>query len=116
MFSFTAYGNKSVLPANPADNESIIVLVKYIAQSGKEEMAINAINELLKKVSKEPYLKGIVLHRNPLDKSNILLYEKWSDGAYFKGAHMKSPHLFQFITDSSTFLAGPPEISFWKTE
>jgi len=51
-----------------------------------------------------------------MDNSNILLYEIWANEDYYKGEHMKTPHLQQFMTDARSFLAGPPEITYWKIE
>jgi quinol monooxygenase YgiN len=95
---------------------TITVLVKYKTQPSKEDMALKALQELIAKVKKEPHYVSIVVHIDPNDKSNILLHEQWADEDYYKGAHMKTPHLLQFINDSRQFLAGPPDISFWKAQ
>ncbi|MBK7787972.1 MAG: antibiotic biosynthesis monooxygenase [Saprospiraceae bacterium] len=101
---------------SPPVMKEIIVLVKYKALPGKEDLAIKTLAGLLKEVSKEPHYVNIVLHVDPMDKTNILLYEQWSDEDYYKGDHMKTHHLLQFMSDSRAFLAGPPEISFWVVE
>ena len=59
-------------------------------------------------------LVKITIENKFLYTSNILLYEEWSDEVYYKGDHMNTTHLQKFIGDSRNFLAGPPEISFWK--
>lgn len=51
---------------------------------------------------------------DPADKTNILLCEEWSDEECYKGDHINTPHLKKFIGDARNFLAGPPDISFWK--
>ena len=113
LFVLTTFNLTSAYSQN---NNNIIVLVKYKTQPGKESLAISAIKTLIDKVKKEPHFIDIVIHIDPIDKSNILLYEKWSNEDYYKDAHMKTVHLQQFINDSRTFLAGPPDISFWKLE
>ena len=106
----------NITSAYSQSNKNIIVLVKYKTQPGKDSLAISAIKALIDKVKKEPHFIDIVIHIDPIDKSNILLYEKWSNEDYYKDAHMKTDHLQQFINESRTFLAGPPDISFWKLE
>lgn len=96
------------------NNKNLIVLVKYKTQPGKDSLALVGLRNLLTKVRKEPNYVNIIIHVDPIDKSNILLYEHWSNEEYYKGDHMKTSHLQQFINDSRLFLAGPPEITFWK--
>lgn len=101
---------------NAIDNNNTIVLVKYKSQSSKENETVSALNELITHVQKEPHFVNIKLHVDPKDPSNILLYEEWNDESYFNTKHMATQHLQKFIEDSKNFLAGPPEISFWKIE
>lgn len=53
---------------------------------------------------------------DPADMTNILLYEEWDSEAYYKGDHMGTPHLQKFMIDARGFIAGPPDISFWKLQ
>jgi len=92
----------------------LTVLVKYKSQQDKHNDALSALNTLILEVKKEPHFVNIKLLVDPTDKTNILLYEEWSDEVYYKGEHMNTTHLKKFIGDSRNFLAGPPEISFWK--
>lgn len=103
---------KSETAANGKNN--ITVLVKYKTQPDKFDEALSALNALILEVKKEPNFVIIKMLVDPEDKTNILLYEEWSDEEYYKGEHMKTPHLQKFIGDSRNFLAGPPEITFWK--
>ena len=96
------------------ENNNLTVLVKYKSQPEKEEEVLTALNALILEVKKEPNFVNIKMFFNPADKTNILLYEEWSDEVYYKGDHMNTTHLQKFIDDSRNFLAGPPEISFWK--
>ena len=95
-------------------DSNLSVLVKYKSQPEKQEDALSALNALILEVKKEHNFVNIKMLVDPADKTNILLYEEWSDEAYYKGEHMNSTHLQKFIGDSRNFLAGPPEITFWK--
>ncbi len=99
---------------NQTGTNEVYVLVKYKAQPNKSEQALVALKNLVNKVKEEPNYKKIIIHTDPADPTNILLYEHWDDEAYYTGDHMNTPHLQKFITDSREFLAGPPEITFWK--
>ena len=97
-------------------NKNLVVLVKYKTQPGKDSLALSSLKSLIAKVKKEPHYVNIIIHVDPMDKSNILLYEQWADEAYYKGEHMKTAHLQQFMIDARSFLGGPPEITVWKIE
>lgn len=101
---------------NAQDEKNLIVLVKYKTQPAKEIQALTELNALVDQVKKEPNYVKILVHVDPTDRTNVLLYEEWSDEAYYKGDHMKTPHLQKFINGSKEFLAGPPEISFWRIQ
>ena len=101
---------------NDATNNTkdLVVLVKYKTQPAKESEALTALKNLIEKVKKEPNYVSIKMLVDPIDKSNILLYEQWNDETYYKGEHMNTPHLQQFMKEARLYLAGPPDISFWK--
>ena len=112
VFIFSYAQEKSETVESGKNN--ITVLVKYKSQPDKQKDALSALNALILEVKKEPHFVNIKLLVDPADKTNILLYEEWSDEVYYKGDHMNTTHLQKFIGDSRNFLAGPPEISFWK--
>jgi quinol monooxygenase YgiN len=111
-FVFSYAQEKSKTVENGKNN--ITVLVKYKSQPDKQKDALSALNALILEVKKEPHFVSIKLLVDPADKTNILLFEEWSDEAYYKGDHMNTAHLQKFIGDSRNILAGPPDISFWK--
>ena len=96
------------------ENNNLTVLVNYKSQPEKQAEVLAALNALILEVKKEPHFVNIKMFVDQEDKTNILLYEEWSDEVYYKGDHMNTTHLQKFIGDSRNFLAGPPEISFWK--
>jgi len=93
---------------------NLTVLVKYKTQPDKQKDALSELKALILEVKKEPHFVNIKLLVDPADKTNILLFEEWSDEDYYKGEHMNTAHLQKFIGDSRNFLTGPPDISFWK--
>ena len=99
---------------NRVSSQNYIVLVKYKTQPLKSEEAIAGLTKLILEVKKEPHFVKIIMHVDPKDDSNILLYEEWSDETYYNGDHMVTMHLQNFIKNSRAFLSNPPEISQWK--
>lgn len=93
---------------------NLIVIVKYKSQPNKSVDAITGLKKLIEEVKKEDHFVNLKLHVDQKDNSNFLLYEEWDDELYYKNQHMKTNHLQEFIIESQTFLAGPPEITFWK--
>ena len=106
MASFTA--------CNKEKGEEIIVIVKYKTLPNKNIDALASMERLIEEVEKEDHFVQIKLHVDKEDNSNILLYEVWNDENYYKNGHMGTEHLKQFKAESEEFLAGPPEISYWK--
>ncbi|MGB5236138.1 MAG: putative quinol monooxygenase [Flavobacteriaceae bacterium] len=102
--------------SDTSEGINLIVLVKYKTQPDKGSTAVSELFKLIEKVEQEPHFVNIKLHVDPDDNTNILLYEEWDDGAYYKSDHMNTPHLQDFIAESRSFLAGPPEISFWEVK
>jgi quinol monooxygenase YgiN len=97
-----------------SENGDLYVLVKYRTNEEKFDEAVSALNALILEVKKEPHFVNIKMLVDPADKTNILLYEQWDSEAYYKGDHMSTPHLQKFMIDARSFIAGPPDISFWK--
>ena len=96
------------------ENNNLTVLVKYKTQPDKQDAALSSLNALILEVKKEPHFVNIKMLVDPADKTNILLYEEWSDASYYKGDHMNTAHLQKFMGEARSFLAGPPDITFWK--
>lgn len=99
---------------NKDNSKNLIVIVKYKSQPSKIKEAVEGLTKLIEAVKSEPNFVNITLHVDPKDETNILLYEEWSNEAYYNGEHMKTVHLQKFMEESRAFLAGPPEISQWK--
>ena len=98
------------------EEKNLFVLVKYKVLPTKENQAVTAFKELVEQVKKEPNYVKIKIYVDPVDRTNVLLYEEWSNEKYYKEDHMQTPHLQKFMIDSRDFLTGPPEISFWKIQ
>lgn len=106
--SFIGCKDKSEQP------ENLVVLVQYKTLPNKSIDAVTGLKNLIEEVKKEDHFIKIKLHVDQTDNSNILLYEEWDDEQYYKNQHMKTAHLKKFIVESQAFLAGPPQISYWK--
>ncbi|PNQ73812.1 hypothetical protein C1T31_05625 [Hanstruepera neustonica] len=101
---------------NNASNNTTntIVLLKFKTQPNKSSETITALTKLIEQVKHEPYFKGITLHVDPNDDTNILLYEEWEDVDYYNNEHMETEYIKAFMASSNNFLAGPPDITFWR--
>ncbi len=97
------------------NKEPIMVLVKYLAQPGKDQVALQALSALVATVrSSELECRGISILRDAAVPGTIMLVEHWSDHATFVGPHMQQLHIQAFMEQAGDFLAGPPDISFWQ--
>src|SRR6056297_231542 len=105
-------GNNS----NDKVKQNTIVLLKFKTQPEKSAKTISELTKFIEKVKLEPNFIEIKLHVDSEDSTNILLYEVWSDETYYNTDHMQTDHIQEFMANSINFLAGPPEITFWKIE
>jgi quinol monooxygenase YgiN len=93
----------------------ISVMVSYRVQPGQVPAALSAIASLVSTVlATEPACKGIEILQDAADQTRVTLHERWPSQQEFLGPHMQQPHIRGFIREAGTFLAGPPEISFWR--
>lgn len=89
--------------------------VGYTALPGRVDAARQAIAALVGTVlAKEPACAGIAILQGADDPTRITLIERWSSRELFLGPHMQQPHIQSFIRKAGEFLAGPPDITFWK--
>lgn len=96
-------------------DQNLVVLVKYKTLPSKNTEAIPGLTKLIEAVKQEPNFVSITMLTDKNDPSVIMLYEEWCNETYYHGDHMKTPHLQDFMISSRAYMAGPPEISGWKT-
>lgn len=98
-----------------AEQDSVIVLIAYLAQPGKAEAARDALRKLIKTViASEKDCLGIQLLQSADAPERFSLVERWTSRQAYEGPHMTTAHLQAFIATAPGFLAGPPDISFWN--
>lgn len=96
--------------------DPIVVLVRYQAQPDRVEEALAELAALIATVrAAEPDCGGITMIQDTADLARIQLVEHWPSPEAFLGPHLEQPHIQAFIARAPTFLAGPPDISFWRT-
>ena len=90
------------------------VIVSYRVLPDQVDTALREIGALVAKVQAlEPDCGGITMLRDANDLTRISLIERWPSQEIFLGPHMQQPHIQSFMQAAGTFLAGPPDISFW---
>ena len=95
---------------------SIVVLIAFRIQPGKESLAMQVMTSLIATVRKEePACSGITMIQDAGDPARILLYELWPDRDSYMGPHMETPHIRAFKAQGGELFAGPPDITFWNT-
>lgn len=93
----------------------VTVVIRYEAKPGKADTAQRELTGLINTVvQEEPECRGIWLHQDTAVPEQLLLVEHWTSQEAYTGPHMQTPHLTAFVERASGFLAGPPEITFWR--
>lgn len=96
-------------------NESVVVLISYRAQPGREEAATRELAALIATVrSTERDCQGITMLHEATDPTHILLHEVWTSREAYLGPHMQTPHLRAFQEQAGSLFTGAPEIAFWN--
>ncbi len=91
------------------------VVITYRALPGKADVARDALAALIETVvAEEPACRGIQLFQGNGDPHLLLLTEQWDSEAAYSGPHLLTPHILAFRERAAGFLAGPPEITYWK--
>ena len=69
-----------------SDYNNLYVMVKYKSQPEKQNEALSALIALILEVKKEPNFVNIKVLVDPEDKTNIMLFEEWSDELTIKAS------------------------------
>ena len=92
-----------------------VVLVSYRSLPEHTDTTKREIGSLIAAVQAiEPDCGGITMLQDAGDPTRFTLIEHWPSRETFLGPHMQQPHIQSFIQSAGAFLAGPPEISFWR--
>jgi quinol monooxygenase YgiN len=95
--------------------DDVTVVIRYEAKPGQADTAVRELTGLINTVVKEePACRGIWLHQDTGTPEKLLLVEHWTSQEAYTGPHMQTPHLTAFVGRAFEFLAGPPEITFWR--
>jgi quinol monooxygenase YgiN len=95
--------------------DGVTVVITYRALPGHADTARDELAALIETVvAEESDCHGIRLLQDAADPHRILLVEEWTDADTFTGPHMQTPHLQAFMRRAGAFIAGPPEIHFWR--
>ncbi len=92
----------------------VVAIISYRALPNHVDTAMSEISTLIATVqSVEPDCGGITMLQDAAEPTRITLIEHWPSQELFLGPHTQQPHIQSFIQGVGTFLAGPPDISFW---
>ena len=93
-----------------------VVIVSYRSQPGRQDRTKFQLEKIVSDVLRqEPDCGGIEMLQAHDDPTRITLVERWSSREVFLGPHLQTEHILAFIARSEEFLAGPPDISFWRS-
>lgn len=93
----------------------IHVIIRYQAQPGCAATALRELSDLVAVVrAEEPDCTGITIVNSVDDAGRIVLLETWTSREAYAGPHLQTPHIQAFIGRAGSFMAGPPEITYWN--
>jgi (4S)-4-hydroxy-5-phosphonooxypentane-2,3-dione isomerase len=91
-----------------------VVLAKWVAKPGEEEVVAAAIDELIEPSRAEPGNLAYLPHHDPDDPRVFLLYEQYTDEAAYK-AHGESEHFKRHALENAIPRLQERERSFYET-
>lgn len=93
----------------------VTVIIRYRCQPGLADTARRELSELVAIVRREePDCHGITIVQNEDDACDFTLIEAWSSREAYAGPHLLTPHLTAFKARAPQFMAGAPEITYWR--
>lgn len=93
----------------------ITVIIDYRALPDRAERALEEITTLIGTVMElESDCHGIDILVDEDDQTRIRLIEYWPTRESYLGPHLQQPHIQEFIARAGEFIAGPPDITFWR--
>ncbi len=93
----------------------VTVIIRYRSQDGLADTALAELSALVAIVRREePDCHGIVIVQNQDDPCDFTLIEGWSSREAYAGPHLRTPHLLAFKERAPSFMAGAPEITYWR--
>ena len=97
------------------NSSGVHVLIRYQAKPGCESAALRELTALVSVVrAAEPDCTGITIVGSEDQIGHIVLIETWTSREAYAGPHLQTPHIQDFIKRSGSFMAGPPEITYWN--
>lgn len=97
---------------NPTD---IHVIIRYRAQPGQAETALRELAALVAVVRREERdCTGIIIVQRDEDPCDFMLLETWTSREAYAGPHLETPHIQAFKARAGGFMAGAPEITYWR--
>lgn len=91
------------------------VIIRYQALPGCEAMALRELTDLVSVVrAAEPDCTGITIVESVDEPGRIVLLETWTSREAYAGPHLQTPHIQAFKARAGSFMAGPPEITYWR--
>lgn len=93
----------------------VTVIIRYRCQPGQAATALAKLSALVATVRREePDCHGITIVQNEDDACDFTLIEAWSSREAYAGPHLLTPHLTAFKDIAPQFMAGPPQITYWR--
>lgn len=93
----------------------VTVIIRYRCQPGLADLACRELSALVAIVRREePDCHGITIVQNEDDPCDFTLVEAWSSREAYAGPHLRTPHLLAFKERAPQFMAGAPEITYWR--
>lgn len=77
--------------------QQLTLISLFQVRPGMEEVAKQAVMELIPQVIAEPTCINVNFHQDPNDKTRFMFYENWVDKEVFEGEHSQTPYLQKYL-------------------
>jgi quinol monooxygenase YgiN len=98
--------------AGPAAPVALTVSLRL--QPGAQPEALRLLRPVLDAMRHEPSFINCVLHRDPEDPTQLMLYETWADLDDLRTVQMRRPYRTAYEARLPALLAAPREARLWQ--
>jgi quinol monooxygenase YgiN len=93
---------------------AVTYLIRFAVRPGHRARFLALLDGVLDAMRHEPMFHEAVLHRDPDDANQLMLYETWEDHDDVLAVQLQRPYREAFHAALDEVLASPRDVTIWR--